>query len=73
MDQSLIWTDKTVFPKKRSFSTEIARICPLWVDFALDQGVRVRVYVGLFYPYIYPNPIYTRKSRQTLYIPGGKI
>ena len=41
MDQSLIWTDKTVFPKKCSFSTEIARICPLWVDFALDQGVRV--------------------------------
>ena len=41
MHQSLIWTDKTVFPKKCSFSTEIARICPLWVDFALDQGVRV--------------------------------
>ena len=41
MHQSLIWTDKTVVPQKCSFSTEIARICPLWVDFALDQGVRV--------------------------------
>ena len=41
MHQSLIWTDKTVFPQKCSFSTEIVRICPLWVDFALDQGVRV--------------------------------